>query len=113
MLDYVLLVDIRPSGIHIAWQLVQIGGMALAETIIYIGGTTFAFMQAPANLKSITQAFWFLTISLGNMFMGVVAVASLVDDQLFEYLLFNVLLIISTLVFSLLGHRLKFNTKAN
>ena len=103
-----MLTDIEPNGVHLAWQLVQIVVMTVAEIMFSISGISFAYSQAPANMKSAVQALWCLTVAVGNLVVVVVAKAKMVHNQVYEYVLFAGLLSAATLVFMLLAYFYKY-----
>lgn len=59
-LDYVLLTDIYPTQIHIAWQVIQILVISIGEVLFSISGIAFAYSQAPISMKSACQALWYI-----------------------------------------------------
>ena len=90
-------------------MLVRRLGLALAETPFKpISGISFAYSQAPANMKSAVQALWCLTVAVGNLVVVVVAKAKMVHNQVYEYVLFAGLLSAATLVFMLLAYFYKY-----
>ncbi len=107
-LDYSLLTDIYPNGLHISWQLIQIFVMTIAEIMFAISGVSFAYSQAPASMKSVLQATWYFTIAIGNLIVVIVAEAKMVDNQVWEYIIFAFLLAIATIVFIILAYFYKY-----
>ena len=98
-LDSLFFTEIHSNGLHIAWQLIQVILMAIAEILFAISGSTFAYFIAPESMRSILQALWLLTRALGNVIIIIVAKAKLVQNQAYEYLAFAGLLLISNIVF--------------
>jgi dipeptide/tripeptide permease len=101
-LDYVVLTDLYSSGIHLAWQLIQIFVMALAEVFFAISALTFAFLESPASLKSSSQSLYFVATGLGNLILIVVAVSRLMPNQLIEYIFFAALMAVAMAFFIVL-----------
>ena len=59
----------RPS---IVWQLLAYVVITSAEVMVSITGLEFSYTQAPRRMKSIVMAFFFLSVSLGNLFTSAV-----------------------------------------
>ena len=110
-LDYFLLTDIYPNGLHIGLQLIQIFTMAVAEILVSISGLTFSYEEAPASLKSMLQAIWILTTSFGNIIVVVIAESRFVSNQVHEYLIFICLLAIATGLFFVVSYFYKYVEK--
>ena len=109
-LDYVFLTDVYPNGIHIAWQIIQIFVMTMGELMFAISGLSFAYSQAPAQMKSVIQATWLLTVAFGNLIVVFVAETKFIKNQVYEYLLFSGLLAIATFIFMILSWFYKYET---
>lgn len=58
--------------VHVLWQIPQYIIITAAEILLSITGMTFSYSQAPDSMKSVCQAFWLLTIALGNLVVIVV-----------------------------------------
>jgi len=58
---------------HVAWQVPQYLFLAVGEVLVSVTALEFAYSQAPARLKSVVMALWFLTISAGSLLTGAVA----------------------------------------
>ena len=101
--DYIFLTDIHPSGIHLGWQLIQIFVLTVSEIMVSISGLLFAFRESPDNMKSLTQSMWGLTVAIGNLVVVIVAESRIVDNQLYEYLIFAGLLMIATVGFGVIS----------
>jgi len=56
----------------IAWQLFAYMILTAAEVMVSITGLEFFYTQAPKKMKSFMSAFWLLSVSLGNVFTGLV-----------------------------------------
>ena len=75
----------------IAWQLWAYVLLTSGEVMISITGLEFSYTQAPKTMKSVIMAVWLFSVSLGNIFTGVVnhsiqvpginKVAAIVKDQ--------------------------------
>jgi len=103
-MDYVFLTDIYPNGIHRAWQLIQITVMAIGEIMVSITGLSFAYSQAPESMKSVLQSLWLLNVAFGNILVVVFSSSRIVDNQVYEYLIYAALLGLATICFSLISY---------
>ena len=56
----------------IAWQLWAYLLLSSGEVMISITGLEFSYTQAPRSMKSVIMAVWLFSVSLGNLFTGVV-----------------------------------------
>ena len=100
--------EIQPNGLSIFWQIIQIFVMSVAEILFSVSGVTFAYSQAPASMKSVMQAMWFLTVAFGNLIVIAIAEARITDNQVIEYIIFAALLFAATLIFIVLANFYKY-----
>lgn len=108
-LDYALLTDIYPNGIHLAWQLIQIFVAACAEIFVSITGIAFGYSQGPKTMKAVCLSLWYIFSAFGNIIVIIVAQSSrLTTNETIEYLFFAGLLCIATLVFFVLTYFYKY-----
>ncbi len=56
----------------IAWQLWAYLLLSSGEVMISITGLEFSYTQAPKKMKSVIMAVWLFSVSLGNLFTGIV-----------------------------------------
>lgn len=61
---------------HVAWQFLAYVVITSAEVMVSITGLEFAYTQAPRTMKSLVMALFLSSVTLGNLFTG------LVNDQL-------------------------------
>jgi dipeptide/tripeptide permease len=106
--DYVLLTDIYSSGVHIAFQSIQIFLLSIAQVLVSISGLTFSYEEAPASMKSLMQALWILTISIGNFIIVIVAEANIGTGLILENIIYIILLVIATVLFFISAHFYKY-----
>uniref|UniRef100_A0A670KGT0 Solute carrier family 15 member 1 n=1 Tax=Podarcis muralis TaxID=64176 RepID=A0A670KGT0_PODMU len=102
LLNYVE--DIQPNTISMAWQIPQYFIITCAEVVFSVTGLSFSYDQAPANMKSVLQAGWLLTVAVGNIIVLIIAGASKIEEQWVEYVLFAALLVAVTLVFAIMAY---------
>ncbi|RNA38646.1 solute carrier family 15 member 1-like isoform X1 [Brachionus plicatilis] len=112
-IDYLILTDIYPNGLHLCWQLIQILIMTVGEVMFSISGISFAYSQAPSSMKSVIQALWCLTVAFGNLIVVIVAEAKFVENQVYEYFIFMGLLTLATGIFIFLSCRYKYSDKSD
>uniref|UniRef100_A0A8C7IYJ0 Solute carrier family 15 member 2 n=1 Tax=Oncorhynchus kisutch TaxID=8019 RepID=A0A8C7IYJ0_ONCKI len=95
----------RPTAnnVHIAWQIPQYALMTAGEVMFSIPGIEFSYSQAPANMKSLLQAGWLLTVAFGNVIVLIVAEGAGLD-QWMEFLLFAGLLVAVCIIFSIMAY---------
>lgn len=63
------------AGHHVnaLWQFWQYFFLVIGELLISVTALEFAYSEAPKSMKSTIMSLWFLTISLGNLFTGIIA----------------------------------------
>uniref|UniRef100_A0A8C6U4W4 Solute carrier family 15 member 2 n=1 Tax=Neogobius melanostomus TaxID=47308 RepID=A0A8C6U4W4_9GOBI len=95
--------DVLANNIHVAWQLPQYVLMTAGEVMFSITGLEFSYSQSPANMKSVLQAGWLLTVAFGNIIVLIVAEGAGLE-QWIEFLLFAGLLLAVFVIFSIMAH---------
>ncbi|KAM7380071.1 hypothetical protein PAMP_003391 [Pampus punctatissimus] len=94
--------DIKANNVHIAWQIPQYVLITVGEVMFSITGLEFSYSQAPANMKSVLQAGWLLTVAFGNVIVLIVAEGAGLE-QWKEFLLFACLLMGVFVIFSIMS----------
>uniref|UniRef100_A0A8C8JHB6 Solute carrier family 15 member 2 n=1 Tax=Oncorhynchus tshawytscha TaxID=74940 RepID=A0A8C8JHB6_ONCTS len=89
--------------IGLSWQIPQYALMTAGEVMFSIPGIEFSYSQAPANMKSLLQAGWLLTVAFGNVIVLIVAEGAGLD-QWMEFLLFAGLLVAVCIIFSIMAY---------
>ncbi|KAM4609390.1 solute carrier family 15 member 2 [Polymixia lowei] len=95
--------DVKANNVHIAWQIPQYVLITAGEVMFSITGLEFSYSQAPANMKSVLQAGWLLTVAFGNVIVLIVAEGAGLE-QWVEFLLFAVLLVAVCIIFSIMAY---------
>uniref|UniRef100_A0A674D8U3 Solute carrier family 15 member 2 n=1 Tax=Salmo trutta TaxID=8032 RepID=A0A674D8U3_SALTR len=95
--------DVKANNVHIAWQIPQYVLITAGEVMFSITGLEFSYSQAPANMKSVLQAGWLLTVAFGNVIVLIVAEGAGLD-QWMEFLLFAGLLVAVCIIFSIMAY---------
>uniref|UniRef100_A0A669C5A0 Solute carrier family 15 member 2 n=1 Tax=Oreochromis niloticus TaxID=8128 RepID=A0A669C5A0_ORENI len=95
--------DVKANNVHIAYQIPQYILITAGEVMFSITGLEFSYSQAPANMKSVLQAGWLLTVAFGNVIVLIVAEGAGLE-QWIEFLLFACLLLGVCIIFSIMAH---------
>ncbi|KAJ7319839.1 hypothetical protein JRQ81_019350, partial [Phrynocephalus forsythii] len=96
--------DIPANTFSMAWQIPQYFLITCAEVVFSVTGLSFSYSQAPANMKSVLQAGWLLTVAVGNIIVLIIAGASRLEKQWQEYILFAALLVAVTIIFAIMAY---------
>ncbi|XP_072301357.1 solute carrier family 15 member 2 [Eucyclogobius newberryi] len=96
------IVDVQANDVHVAWQIPQYVLMTAGEVMFSITGLEFSYSQSPANMKSVLQAGWLLTVAFGNVIVLIVAEGAGLE-QWIEFLLFAGLLLFVCVIFSVMA----------
>ncbi|KAM6978791.1 solute carrier family 15 member 2 [Tautogolabrus adspersus] len=94
--------DVQANNVHIAWQIPQYVLITVGEVMFSITGLEFSYSQAPANMKSVLQACWLLTVAFGNVIVLIVAEGAGLE-QWIEFLLFAGMLLGVCIIFSIMA----------
>ncbi|KAM9850610.1 solute carrier family 15 member 2 [Aulostomus maculatus] len=94
--------DVKANNVHIVWQVPQYILITAGEVMFSITGLEFSYSQAPANMKSVLQAGWLLTVAFGNVIVLIVAEGAGLE-QWKEFLLFASLLLGVCIIFSIMA----------
>lgn len=100
--------DVSPRPICILWQIPQYLVITMGEVMFSITGLEFAYSQAPPSMKSCIMAAWLLTVSVGNLFVVILAGAKLTDDMAVEFIFFAILLAVVTVIFAIMAYFYKY-----
>jgi solute carrier family 15 oligopeptide transporter 1 len=58
-------------------------------------------------MKSVLQGCWLLTVAVGNLLVTIIVGAKFFDSQVYEFMLFAILMFVDMGIFSWLGYRYK------
>ncbi|CAL8267515.1 unnamed protein product [Lota lota] len=95
--------DVKANNVHIAWQIPQYLLITIGEVMFSVTGLEFSYSQAPANMKSVLQAGWLLTVAFGNVIVLIVAEGAGLE-QWAEFVLFAGLLVAVCIIFSVMAY---------
>ncbi len=57
------------TPMHIAWQILPYALLTFGEVLVSATGIEFAYSQAPASMKGVVMSFWYLTTTVGNLWV--------------------------------------------
>ncbi|XP_055598577.1 peptide transporter family 1-like [Uranotaenia lowii] len=97
-----------PNSLHMLWLVPQYVVITAGEVMFSITGLQFSYSQAPESMKSVIQAFWLLTVAIGNMLVVFIAEAKFVESQSVEFFLFAGLMFLDMALFMVLAMRYKY-----
>ncbi|XP_040167374.1 peptide transporter family 1-like isoform X2 [Anopheles arabiensis] len=101
---------ITPSNsVHMLWLIPQYVVITAGEVMFSITGLEFSYSQAPESMKSVIQAFWLLTVAIGNMLVVFIAEAKFVQSQSLEFFLFAALMFLDMGLFMVLAMRYRYS----
>ena len=96
---------------HITWQLTAYVLLTAAEVMVSITCLEFSYTQAPKTMKSFVMAFYFLSVSLGNLLTSAVNFLVQNDDGSSKlagadyFWFFTGLMLITAVLFLFASHR--------
>jgi proton-dependent oligopeptide transporter, POT family len=64
-----LAIDAGGDPVSIAWQILPYALLTLGEVLVSATGLEFAYSQAPASMKGVIMAFWYLAVTVGNLWV--------------------------------------------
>jgi dipeptide/tripeptide permease len=79
---------VQDNSVSILWQVPQIAIITAAEILFSITGYEFAYSQSAPTMKSLVQACWLLTTSIGDSIIVVVALVN-ISDMAVQLLFFS------------------------
>ncbi|XP_018788326.1 PREDICTED: peptide transporter family 1 [Bactrocera latifrons] len=91
-------------SVNIAWQIPQFLLLMLGELLLSIPGLKFAFTQAPASMKSVVTATWFINNAFGNLIVVILTQLNMFVSQSNEYFFYAVIMFIAIIVFAMLAY---------
>ncbi|KAH8288428.1 hypothetical protein KR054_002639, partial [Drosophila jambulina] len=89
--------------VSIAWQMPQFLLLMMGELLLSIPGLQFAFTQAPATMKSVVTAAWFLNNAFGNLIVVLVKEVAFLSSQMAEFFFYAVVMLVCIIIFALLA----------
>ena len=97
--------EIEKNFISIFWLVPQYLVMAFSENFMYIANVSFAYAEAPPSMKSVMQAFIFLTIAIGDAIVAIISGTRIFESRTIELFFFAGVLCLNQIGFGYLAHR--------
>lgn len=95
----------------ILWQFPMFFLIMMAEVLISVSGLKFCYTQAPASMKSVLTAFWFLNGSVGNIIVVIFTQVPLLDNKTLNFFFYAFLMFVATIIFTILSERYENETR--
>ena len=57
------------DSVSLAWQIAPYALLTFGEVLVSATGLEFAYSQAPARMKGVIMAFWYLAVTIGNLWV--------------------------------------------
>ena len=71
--------------VSITWQMLPYALLTFGEVLVSATGLEFAYSQAPLSMKGVIMAFWYLSVTVGNLWVLLVN-ASVRNDQVIGHI---------------------------
>lgn len=105
--------QIEGDRINMLWLIPQYLLIATSEVFIWVSILSFAFTQAPSNMKSVMTALIYLTVAGGSFIVVVISSANFLGSQFNEYLFYVFLMIGNSTFLWSLSKRYQFEENKN
>lgn len=102
---------IHDNYLSIFWLVPQYVVSSFSENFLYNSHLSFAYNEAPANMKSVMTSFVFVVIGLGNIFVIIVSGTKLFKSQAVEFFFFAGVLFVFMIWFGVLASRYQSNSQ--
>jgi dipeptide/tripeptide permease len=89
----------------VMWQLPMFFLLMMGEILVSVPGLKFCYSNAPASMKSVLTAVWFLNNALGNLIVVIFNQLRLIENRSHEFFFYAFLMFVATIVFQLLAER--------
>uniref|UniRef100_A0A1B6F9B3 Major facilitator superfamily (MFS) profile domain-containing protein n=1 Tax=Cuerna arida TaxID=1464854 RepID=A0A1B6F9B3_9HEMI len=91
--------------LHVLWLLPQYFFVTLAEVLFSVAGIEFAYTDAPESMKSVIQAIWLLTSTVGNFVFIFITKTGLVRIGANESIFYTILMFFNIVLLVYLSNR--------
>lgn len=98
---------VPPNSLSILWILPQYLILTMGEVMFNITGLAFSYAEAPESMKSVLQACWLFTNSLGDALLMIIVGIKVFESRAYEFFLFSGLMALDMVLFMFLAHRYK------
>lgn len=102
--------SIKPT-ITILWQIPQFVLIMLGEIFLSIPGLEFSFIEAPATMKSVLTASWFINNAVGNLIVIIITETRPFTIQSNEFFFYAGLMFVCVLIFGILASKYKYTRR--
>ncbi|XP_037812068.1 solute carrier family 15 member 2 [Lucilia sericata] len=92
------------KSVNVLWQIPQFVLIMLGELLLSIPGLQFAFTQAPASMKSVVTAAWFLNNAFGNLIVVLITELNIFPTQSDEFFFYAILMIVAIVIYTFLAY---------
>lgn len=100
-------VIITASSVSVLWQVPQFFLLMMGEILLSIPGLQFSFTEAPASMKSVLTASWFINNAIGNLIVVFITELHPVAEPSNQFFLYAVLMCIGILTYSVIAFNFK------
>lgn len=104
---------VPPNSLNILWLLPQYVILTMGEVMFNITGLAFSYAQAPESMKSVLQAAWLFTNSLGDALLMIIVGVKVFESRAYEFFLFSALMAVDMVLFMFLAYRYKMAKPVN
>lgn len=103
-LQYYIFLDVSANDYSILWQLPQFLFIMSAEMLISVTGLKYAYTKAPASMKSVLTAIFFINNAMGNLIVVIITQLGLFnDDHAMEFFFYAFLMLIGTVFIKIMS----------
>ncbi|KAK7113228.1 hypothetical protein V1264_012559 [Littorina saxatilis] len=95
-------VTVKENSLSMMLMIPQYIAITVGEILFSISGLAFAYTQAPESMKSVIQACWLLTTSVGDLIVVLVAELDLLPSQMAEFYLFSAVMMADCVIFAIM-----------
>ncbi|XP_046803932.1 solute carrier family 15 member 1 [Lucilia cuprina] len=92
------------KSVNVLWQIPQFVLIMLGELLLSIPGLQFAFTQAPASMKSVVTAAWFINNAFGNLIVVLITELNIFPTQSDEFFFYAILMIVAIVIYTFLAY---------
>lgn len=93
------------NTVNIVWQLGAWVILTAAEVMVSVTGLSFAYTQAPKEMKSTIMSLWLMTTAFGNLLTAVVSSLNPFESGAKEFFFYAILMLIVAAIFAVMASR--------
>ncbi|CAG2110384.1 unnamed protein product, partial [Medioppia subpectinata] len=95
---------VKPNTLSVLMQIIPYAIITFGEIMLQVTGLEFSYSQAPASMKSLVGAAWYLTVAFGDLIVIIISSAKLFDDLSNEFFFFAGLMVADMIVFAIIAY---------